>query len=91
MEIPLFLAMTAAELRGAASMPSHPAWMACHFSCYGTGISNVPKRLPAGSMLMLNDRTPMCGHDPELVARMLCDAAEEFQCDSILLDLEVRK
>lgn len=88
MEIPLFLAMTAAEFRGAEVLPEHPAWMACHFSSYGTGLSNIPRTLPPGSMLMLNDRTPICGHDPELVAQTLCDTAQFLKCDSILLDFQ---
>ena len=88
MEIPLFLAMTAGEFRRAEQLPEHPAWMACHFSAYGTGLSNLPGKLPAGSMLMLNDRTPISGHAPELVAQQLCAAAEAFSCDCILLDFQ---
>lgn len=88
MEIPLFLAMTAAEFLGAEVLPDYPAWMACHFSSYGTGISNLPKTLPPGAMLMLNDRTPICGHDPETVAKSLCDAAQRLECRCILLDFQ---
>lgn len=88
MKIPLFLAMTAAEFQNAGSMPPHPAWMACHFSAYGTGISNVPAMLPAGAMLMLNDRTPLCGHDPQTVAHSLCQAAQNLKCSSIALDFQ---
>ena len=88
MEIPLFLAMTAAEFLGAEVLPDYPAWMACHFSSYGTGISNLPKTLPPGAMLMLNDRTPICGHDPETVAESLCDAAQRLECRCILLDFQ---
>ena len=88
MEIPLFLAMTAAEFLQAAELPAHPAWMACHFSPYGTGLSNVPRVLPKGAMLMLNDRTPICGHDPELVAKTLCDAAKRSQCECVVLDFQ---
>ena len=53
--IRLNLAMTAAEL-GAAPLPSHPAWMACHFSPYSTGLTNLPPKLPQDSLLILNDR-----------------------------------
>lgn len=88
MKIPLFLAMTAAEFQGAEILPEHPSWMACHFSSYGIGLSNVPEALPKGSMLMLNDRTPICGHNPEIVARNLCDAAQTLGCESILLDFQ---
>ncbi len=88
MEIPVFLAMTAGEVAQAEELPERLAWMACHFSAYGTGISNIPKALPPGSMLMLNDRTPVCGHAPDAVAKALCEAAERLQCDCILLDLQ---
>lgn len=88
MEIPLYLAMTAAELQSAITVPPQLAWMACHFSAYGTGLSNIPRMLPPGSMLMLNDRTPICGHDPVLVAQALCNASQILKCDSILLDFQ---
>ena len=88
MEIPLYLAMTAAELQNAAALPPRLAWMACHFSAYGTGLSNIPRTLPPGSMLMLNDRTPICGHDPELVAQTLCNAAKNLDCNCIVLDFQ---
>ena len=88
MEIPVFLAMTAGEVAQAEELPERLGWMACHFSAYGTGISNIPKSLPPGSMLMLNDRTPVCGHAPDAVAKALCEAADRLQCDCILLDLQ---
>ena len=91
MEIPLFLAMTAGELGLAAELPKRIGWMACHFAAYGTGLSNLPKTLPPGSMLMLNDRTPICGHAPQEVANTLCQTAERLQCDSILLDFQRRE
>ena len=71
MALTLYLAMTAAELQNCRQIPEHIAWMACHFSPYSSGISNVPVQLPAGSVLILNDRIPPQGHDPELVARQL--------------------
>ena len=88
MEIPLFLAMTAAEVSQAEELPERLGWMACHFSAYGTGLSNLPKTLPPGSMLMLNDRTPICGHAPRQVAETLCGAAQRLQCDCISLDFQ---
>ena len=88
MEIPWYLAMTAAEFQAAQELPDHLAWMACHFSSYGTGLSNVPKTLPPDSMLMLNDRTPICGHDPQLVAKTLCETANTLECNRILLDFQ---
>lgn len=88
MEIPLYLAMTAAEFHAAQALPTKPAWMACHFSPYGTGLSNIPQTLPPGAMLMLNDRIPLCGHDPQSVAQTLCDTAKALESDCILLDLQ---
>ena len=88
MEIPRYLAMTAAEFRRAVQLPTHLAWMACHFSAYGTGLSNVPRTLPRSSMLMLNDRTPICGHDPEAVAKTLIETGSTLECKCILLDFQ---
>ena len=88
MAIPFFLAMTAAEFTNSSAFPPHIAWMACHFSPYGTGLTNLPKQLPEGSLLILNDRTPICGHDPALVCQALWDTAEKHRCSGILLDLQ---
>ena len=88
MEIPLFLAMTAAELKSAAPLSEHIAWMACHFSPYHTALSNLPHGLPKGSMLMLNDRTPPAGHDPKAVADSLTQTAQALECSCILLDFQ---
>ena len=46
MAIRQYLAMTAAEMTQAGSLPRHSAWMACHFSPYSTGLTNLPDRLP---------------------------------------------
>ncbi len=64
------------------------AYMACHFSPYGNGLSNIPARLPPGAMLILNDRTPISGHDPERIAQQLLTAFEHLHFDSLLLDFE---
>ena len=42
MAIRQYLAMTAAEMTQAGSLPRHAAWMACHFSPYSTGLTNLP-------------------------------------------------
>ena len=62
--------------------------MACHFSPYGTAITNLPAYLPENSLLILNDRTPINGHDPQAVAHMLLDAVKRFRCKGILLDFQ---
>lgn len=84
----VYLAMTAAELRSNDSIPQKIAWMACHFSPYGTGLTNLPKVLPEGSLLILNDRTPVHGHDPHLIADTLCQSMETLQCSALLLDFQ---
>lgn len=89
MEISRYLALTQGEME-VFSLPegSSPAWMACHFSPYGTGLSNLPRALPPGSLLILNDRTPICGHDPERVGAQLADTAKNLDCAGILLDFQ---
>lgn len=84
----IYLAMTAAEIDAAESLPERPAYMACHFSPYGTGLSNFPVRLPENSILMVNDRTPICGHDKELICRQLTQLLEQYRCNWVLLDLQ---
>ena len=85
---PPYLAMTAAEFLSCDQLPRHVSWMACHFSPYGRGLSNIPKDLPPGSMLILNDRIEPNGIDPELVAKQLAQAAEALSCGSVLLDFQ---
>ena len=88
MPLPIYLAMTAAELRQNEPKSHTIAWMACHFSPYGTGLSNCPKQLPPGAMLILNDRTPVCGHDPSLIAEQMKELVEHLGCSRVLLDLQ---
>lgn len=88
MALPVYLAMTAAEFRSAEALPEHAAWMACHFSCYGTGLSNLPEQLPAGAMVILNDRTPVFGHDPELIAKQLSEIVACSNSGGVLLDFQ---
>ncbi len=88
MDFHCYIAMTAAEFHSVKTHPAYPAWMACHFSCYGTGLSNLPTELPEGAMVILNDRTPPAGHDPEYIARQLCALKEEVNFSCILLDFQ---
>ena len=88
MAIAPFLAMTAAEMLTASSLPPKIAWMAYHFSPYGQGLSNLPKELPPGSLLMVDDITPPHGHDPVLITEQLTKCAESLQCCGILLDFQ---
>ena len=88
MPLPIYLAMTAAEFQQNSAIERKIAWMACHFSPYGTGLSNLPDRLPPDAILMVNDRTPVCGHDPILIAEQLKDLVDQFSCSRVLLDLQ---
>ncbi len=84
----LYLAMTASEFAENPSFPAPIAGMACHFSSYCRGLSNLPLSLPADSCLILNDRIPIMGHDPALVASQLADTAQSLRCSRILLDFQ---
>lgn len=88
MILPCYLAMTSAEFDAAAQLPEKLAWMACHFSCYSTGLSNLPRNLPPKNMLIVNDRTPVFGHDPSRIAQQLQQLVETFKVERVLLDLQ---
>ena len=87
MPFPLYLAMTAAEL-AVWEPPPKLGYMACHFSAYDAGLCNLPTSLPAGSLLILNDRMPPLRHDPALVCRQLAQTAEKVGAAAILLDMQ---
>lgn len=84
MGLPLYLALTAAEFAFCSRLPEKTAWMACHFSPYGTGLSNLPQKLPDTAMVILNDRTPIHGHDPK---QILCQL-KELKPHLLLLDFQ---
>ena len=88
MVLPLYLALTAAEISGTRPLPKLCAYMACHFSPYTEGLSNMPEALPAGSVLILNDRIPCDHHSADLVAGQLATAVRRLGCESVLLDFE---
>lgn len=83
-----FLAMTPAEIQNSPILPPKIAWMGCHFSPSGMGLSNLPKSLPAQTLLILDDQTPMDGHDPEQIARQLIQAWNCHNLCGILLDFQ---
>lgn len=88
MTIKPYLAMTAWEFQKADPLPQSVAWMACHFSAYGTGLTNIPYTLPEESILILNDRIPMHGHDPDKIAAQLAKISECLRCSGVLLDFQ---
>ena len=88
MALPMFLAMTAAEMAASGPIFANFAWMACHFSPYTQGITNLPTQLPPESLLILDDRFPCQGHSAGLVAQQVRDAVTQLNCGSVLLDFQ---
>lgn len=88
MALPCYLAITAGEISANSILPPDIAWMSCHFSCYHTGLTNIPKQLPPGAMLILNDQIPCHGHDPKRIADEVAAITEDFSCSRVLLDFE---
>lgn len=88
MAIAHYLAMTAEEAAAGYSRPEHMAWMACHFSPYGTGLTGLPDILPENSLLILNDRTPIHRHDPDEILETLKNVISQNHCSGLLLDFQ---
>lgn len=82
----VFLAVTAKEMETA--LPKRTAYMACHFSAGGAGLSNMPRFLPADSILLLDDSMPVQGHDPETVVQQLKELTTQFAVRAVLLDFQ---
>ena len=82
----VFLAQTCQEMKQFAAEKT--AYMACHFSPYGMGLSNLPDRLPAGSILLLDDSMPPNGHDSGVVESELKDFIGRFDIAAVLLDFQ---
>lgn len=88
MAIPVNLAMTAAEFCFCPCFPSEIGWMACHFSPSGPGLSNLPRALPPGSLLILDDQSPFDRHDPDRIADELAACIRALGCAALLLDFQ---
>ena len=82
----VFLAITAKEME--TVLPQRTAYMACHFSPGGAGLSNLPSALPKGSIVLLDDSMPVQGHDPDIVTKQLTELAAAFSVRAILLDFQ---
>lgn len=83
-----YLAMTAAEYAQASVLPEKLAWMACHFSPYGTGLSNLPSELPDNAVLIVNDVTPMHRHDSNRIKEQLLQCTARLPIHAVLLDFQ---
>lgn len=88
MEISCCLAMTAADIRAIEQLPPKIAYMGCHFSSCGSGLTGIPDRLPPGSVLILDDRVPICERDPRSIVGQLKQAVSDLACSGLLLDLQ---
>lgn len=86
MESKVFLAMTEREME--EFLPEKLAYMACRFSPYSSGLTNLPSELPPNSMLLLDDSMPIKGHDPKVTATQLQELVHRFSPSAVLLDFQ---
>ena len=89
--MPLYLAMTGAEITSCSKMPPHVGWLACHFSLSGPGLSNLPKALPPHSVLILDDSTPFSEHSTHVITGQLQECIAALDADAIILDFQRSK
>ena len=82
----VFLAVTGREME--EYNPKRTAYLSCHFSPYGKGLSNLPNTLPPGSLLILDDSMPPEQHDPEIIYEELTGFIQQFSPKGILLDFQ---
>lgn len=88
MDINCCIAMTAAELAGAKALPHSTGWMACHFSVWDNGLSNLPRTLPEKSVLIVDDSQPPAGHDPGRIAAQISELGDKLGFGSVILDFQ---
>jgi len=88
MAIVRYLAMTAAEFSSCEHLPANIAWLACHFSPSGRGLSNIPKTLPSHSLLIVDDSTPFENHDAGYIARQLQETVCNLNVQAVILDFQ---
>lgn len=83
-----YMAITNAEFYSLPQLPPQPAWMACHFSGYSSGLSNMPDTFPPDSLIMLDDSAPIQGHDPHRILQELTGLCEQVKPAGFLLDFQ---
>lgn len=89
MTFPTCLAMTDAEL-GTSVPACQIARLGCQFSLLDATLSQIPQSLPENALLILDDRIPIHGCDPETVCEALQSLAETLHPAGILLDFQRR-
>ena len=88
MALPFYLAMTQGEFLKCQHFPERIAWMESSFSTSGTGLSQLPKKLPPDSLLMVTDQFPPQGHDSELIVRQLTKFLDTNKISGVILDFQ---
>lgn len=88
MFLPIYLATTAHEFTEFKEFPSTLCYLSCHFSASAGGLSNFPSKLPPGSILCVDDSTPIGNHQPNIVTRQLKELIDRFHPCGILLDFQ---
>ena len=88
MFLPIYLATTAQEFTQFKELPSTLCYMACHFSSSGTGLSNLPGQLPSGSILCIDDCTPITNHCKAQVSAQIRELIYRLNPCGILLDFQ---
>lgn len=84
MILPIYLAMTRLQMEKFSTGTEKRAFMSCHFSTSGYGLSNLPGNLPENTMLILDDSTPVNDHDKNLIT----DTILKFAPECVLLDFQ---
>ena len=80
------LAMTPEEFLRVRPLPSGAGWMSCRFS--PQGLRDLPRRMPPGCLLILEDSIPPENTDPERIADQLRQVLTSFRCCGLLLDFQ---
>lgn len=88
MFLPIYLATTAQEFTQFKDIPSTLCYLACHFSASGVGLSNFPVTLPAGSILCIDDSTPIANHKAKIITQQIEELIKAFNPCGILLDFQ---
>lgn len=84
MAIPIILAMTATEIQNNPTIASNIAYLSCHFSPTGAGLSDLPPFPSAYETIILDDSIPISGHKPDIILQQLT----ELKPKKLLLDFQ---
>lgn len=82
----VFTAVTAREL--SVYRPEKTAYLSCHLSACGAGLTNLPLTLPENSLILVDDSMPPNGHDKDFIAGQLQDLVQKFSPQAVLLDFQ---